>query len=126
PSAIILACIAASAGLGLVPPLLVRELVDRALPAHDGAHVNWLVAGMIGAPLLAGLIGVWQNYLVTVVGQGVMFDLRCRMYDRLIRQSLRFFTTTRSGEIQSRLQNDVGGVQGVVTGTMVALVTNTV
>jgi ATP-binding cassette subfamily B protein len=124
PSALILACIGTSAALGLIPPLLIRELIDRALPAHDGTLLNWLVAGMIGAPLLAGLIGVWQNYLVTVVGQGVMFDLRCRMYDRLIRQSLRFFTTTRSGEILSRLQNDVGGVQGVVTGTMVALASN--
>lgn len=124
PSVLILACIGASAVLGLIPPLLIRELIDRALPAHDGVRLNWLVAGMIGAPLLAGLLGVWQNYLVTVVGQGVMFDLRCRMYDRLIRQSLRFFTTTRSGEILSRLQNDVGGVQGVVTGTMVALASN--
>ncbi|HEY6194000.1 MAG TPA: ABC transporter ATP-binding protein [Candidatus Eisenbacteria bacterium] len=126
PSSLILACIATSAALGLLPPLLVRELVDRALPSHDGTRLNWLVAGMIGAPLLAGLIGVWQNYLVTAVGQGVMFDLRCRMYDRLIRQSLRFFTNTRSGEILSRLQNDVGGVQGVVTGTMVALTTHSV
>jgi ATP-binding cassette subfamily B protein len=126
PSALILLCIALSAALGLIPPLLIRELIDHALPAKDGSRLNWLVMGMIAAPLLAGLIGVWQNYLVTAVGQGVMFDLRCGMYDRLIRQSLRFFTTTRSGEILSRIQNDVGGVQGVVTGTMVALATNTV
>src|ERR1044072_485689 len=64
--------------------------------------------------------------LATTVGRGVMCDLRCRMYARLIRQSLRFFTNTRSGEILSRLQNDVGGVQGVVTGTMVALTTHSV
>jgi ATP-binding cassette subfamily B protein len=126
PSLLILACIGVSAALGLIPPLLIREIIDHALPARDGSHLNWLVGGMIGAPLLVGLIGVWQNYLVTMVGQGVMFDLRCQMYDKLIRQSLRFFTTTRSGEILSRLQNDVGGVQGVVTGTMVALATNTV
>src|SRR5205814_2884554 len=79
---------------------------------------------MIGAPLIAGFIGVAQNYLVTVMGQGVMFDIRNDMYDRLLRQSLRFFTNTKSGEILSRLQNDVGGVQGVVTGTMVNLATN--
>ncbi len=126
PSVLILACIGASAALGLIPPLLIRDVIDRALPAHDGARLNWLVAGMIGAPLLAGLLGVWQNYLVTVVGQGVMFDLRCRMYDKLLRQSLRFFTNTRSGEILSRIQNDVGGVQGVVTGTMVALASNAI
>src|SRR5438046_1698955 len=77
------------------------------------------------ASLIAGLIGVGQNYLVTVMGQSVMFDLRNQMYDRVLRQSLRFFTQTKSGEILSRLQNDVGGVQGVVTGTLVSLVTNT-
>jgi ATP-binding cassette subfamily B protein len=126
PSMLILACIAVNAALGLVPPLLIRDLIDRALPDRNGIQLNWLVAGMIAAPLLAGLIGVWQNYLVTLVGQGVMFDLRCGMYDRLVRQSLRFFTGTKSGEILSRLQNDVGGVQGVVTGTMVSLATNTI
>ena len=79
---------------------------------------------MIGAPLLSGLIGVWQNYLVTVMAQGVMFDLRNEMYGKLLRQSLRFFTNTKSGEILSRIQNDVGGVQGVVSGTLVSLATN--
>src|SRR5262249_55057891 len=94
------------------------------IPAKDVALLGWLVAGMIVAPLLAGLIGVWQSYLVTRMGQAVMFDLRNEMYARLLRQSLRFFTDTRSGEIQSRLQNDVGGVQGVVTGPLVSLATN--
>ena len=126
PSALILLCIASSAVLGLIPPLLIREVIDRAIPAHDGKLLDWLVAGMIAAPLLAGLIGVWQNYLITVMGQGVMFDLRNQMYDRLLRQSLRFFTVTKSGEILSRLQNDVGGVQGVVTGTMMSLATNSI
>ncbi len=124
PSLLIITCILFTSLLGLIPPLLVRELIDKALPAHDGARLNWLVAGMIGAPLLAGLIGVGQNYLVTVMGQSVMFEMRNDMYDRLLRQSLRFFTNTPSGEILSRLQNDVGGVQGVITGTMVSLVTN--
>jgi ATP-binding cassette, subfamily B, bacterial len=126
PSLLILGCILVSAVLGLIPPLLIRDLIDHALPEHNGVRLNWLVAGMILAPLLAGLLGVWQNYLVTIVGQGVMFDLRSQMYDRVLRQSLRFFTNTKAGEILSRLQNDVGGVQGVVTGTMVSLVTNTI
>ncbi|HVP39515.1 MAG TPA: ABC transporter ATP-binding protein [Candidatus Saccharimonadales bacterium] len=123
-SLLILGCIAVSALLGLIPPLLIRRVIDHAIPARSGAELNWLVAGMIGIPLVTGLIGVWQNYLVTVMGQGVMFDLRVRMYAHLLRQSLRFFTNTRSGEILSRLQNDVGGVQGVVTGTLVSLVSN--
>jgi ATP-binding cassette, subfamily B, bacterial len=123
-SLLILLCIAVSALLGLIPPLLIRRIIDHAIPAHRGVELNWLVAGMIAIPLVTGLIGVWQNYLVTVMGQGVMFDLRNRMYAHLMRQSLRFFTNTRSGEILSRLQNDVGGVQGVVTGTLVSLVAN--
>jgi ATP-binding cassette subfamily B protein len=124
PSLLIILCILASALLGLVPPLMVRDVIDRAIPRHDPWLLNGLILAMIGAPLLAGLIGVWQNYLVTVMGQGVMFDIRNDMYDRLIRQSLRFFTNTKAGEISSRLQNDVSSVQGIVTGTMVALVAN--
>src|SRR5689334_12825112 len=107
PSLLIVACITASALLGLIPPLLIREVIDHAIPAHDGHRLNVLVVGMIAAPLLAGLIGVWQNYLITVMGQEVMFQLRNQMYDRVLRQSLRFFTQTKSGEILSRLQNDV-------------------
>src|SRR5215470_5037643 len=124
PSLLILACMTVNAILGLIPPLLIRDVIDHAIPRHDAARLNLLVAGMIVAPLVAGLIGVAQNYLVTVMGQSVMFDLRNQMYDRVLRQSLRFFTQTKSGEILSRLQNDVGGVQGVVTGTLVSLVTN--
>jgi len=126
PSLLILLCIVMTSLFGIIPPILVREVIDKAIPHHDAHYLNWLVAGMIGVPLVSGLLGVWQNYLITVMGQGVMFDIRNQMYDRLLRQSLRFFTQTKSGEILSRLQNDVGGVQGVVTGTMVSLATNTI
>ena len=126
PSLLILLCILLSALLGLIPPLMVREVIDRAIPRHDGILLDLLIAAMIGAPLLSGLIGVWQNYLVTVMGQDVMLEIRTDMYDRVLRQSLRFFTNTKSGEIVSRLQNDVGSVQGVVTGTMVNLFSNLV
>ncbi|HTK31996.1 MAG TPA: ABC transporter ATP-binding protein [Candidatus Saccharimonadaceae bacterium] len=125
PSLLIVLCILASAVLGVIPPLLVREVIDRAIPSHDGALLNWLIVGMIGAPVLAGLVGVWQSYLATVMGQDVMFGIRNDMFDRVLRQSMRFFTNTKSGEIVSRLQNDVGSVQGVITGTMVSLVSNT-
>jgi len=123
-SALILGCILVAALLGLVPPILVRELVDDAIPHGNGRLLDWLIVGMIGAPLIGGLIGVWQNHLVTQMSQGVMFDLRDEMYGRLLRQSLRFFTNTKSGEILSCLQNDVGGVQGVVNGTLVSLASN--
>ncbi|MCI0655744.1 MAG: ABC transporter ATP-binding protein/permease [Acidobacteria bacterium] len=124
PSVLILGCILVTSLLGLIPPLLIREIIDRAIPQRDGALLTWLVAGMIAAPLISGLIGVWMNYLVTVMSQGVMFDLRDEMYGKLLRQSLRFFTNIKSGEILSRIQNDVGGVQGVVSGTLVSLATN--
>src|SRR5215831_21351077 len=123
-SALILLCIVVSALLGVVPPLLLRDVIDHAIPHHDGRLLNLLVAGMIGAPVLSGLIGVWQSYLATLMGQEVMHEIRVDMFGRLLRQSLRFFTNTKSGEIVSRLQNDVGSVQGVVTGTMVNLVSN--
>jgi ATP-binding cassette subfamily B protein len=124
PSALILFCILVTSVLGLVPPLLIRDLIDRAIPERDGVLLNWLIAGMIGIPLVTGLIGVWMNYLVTVMSQGVMFDLRDEIYGKMLRQSLRFFTNIKSGEILSRIQNDVGGVQGVVSGTLVSLASN--
>jgi ATP-binding cassette subfamily B protein len=124
PSLLILSCILVTSVLGLVPPYLVKRIIDHAIPSGSRSELNWLVAAMIAAPLLSGLIGVWQNYLITVMGQGVMFDLRRNMYNRLLRQSLRFFTNTKSGEILSRVQNDVGGVAGVVSGTLVQLSTN--
>jgi len=124
PSALIILCIVLTSLLGLIPPIVMRQIIDVAIPHRDGTQLNWLVAAMIAAPVLSGLLGVWQNYLITVMGQGVMFDLRTEMYQKLLQQSLRFFTDTKAGQILSRVQNDVGGVQGVVSGTLVALVTN--
>jgi ATP-binding cassette subfamily B protein len=117
-------CIFATSLLGLVPPLLVRDVIDHAIPNRDTRHLAWLVGLMLAAPAVAGLIGVLQNFLAVRVGQAVMFDIRNEMYRGLLAQSLRFFTNTKSGEIMARLQSDVGGIQGVVTGTLVAVVTN--
>src|SRR5262249_10141992 len=90
PSLLILGCIVITSVLGLVPPYLMRLIIDEAIPHKDATELNWLVAAMIVAPLVSGLLGVWQSYLVTVMAQGVMFDLRNEMYGRLLRQSLRF------------------------------------
>ncbi len=117
-------CILATALLGLVPPLLVRDVIDHAIPGRDTSLLLRLVGLMIAVPAVGGLIGVLQNYLAVRVGQAVMFDIRNEMYGKLLTQSLRFYTNTKSGEILSRLQSDVGGIQGVVTGTLVAVVTN--
>ncbi len=110
--------------LGLIPPLLVRDVFDRSLPAGDVRLLAMLVGGMILASLGSGLAFVGQNYLSTLVGQRVMFDLRNQMYARLLSMSLRFFTDTKTGEIMSRVTNDVNGVQQVVTVTMVMTATN--
>lgn len=120
----IVLCVLMGALLGLIPPLLVREIIDRAIPLGDTRTLFWCMGLMIATPALAGLIGVLQNYLAVRVGQAVMFDIRNEMYEKLLAQSLRFYTNTKSGEILSRLQSDVGGIQGVVTGTLVAVVTN--
>src|ERR671923_2180808 len=120
--AFVVALILVTSGLGVVNPLLTKQVFDRALfpPGHSGPNYGLLyvlVALMVAVPLVAAAIGVVQTYLTTVVGQRVMQDLRNRLYEHLQSMSLRFFTATRTGELQSRLQNDVGGVQNVVTNT---------
>jgi ATP-binding cassette subfamily B protein len=118
-----------TAGLGVASPLLVREVFDKALFAPGGVQVGllvWLCAAMIAIPVIASSLGVWQSYLTNLVGQHVMRDLRGRLFSHLQSLSLRFFTGTRTGEIQSRLQNDVGGLQTVITDTASALLSNSV
>ncbi len=117
-------CILAISLLGLVPPLLVRDVIDHAIPGKDVRVLVRLVSLMIAVPAVAGLIGVLQNWFAVRVGQAVMYDIRNEMYEKLLFQSLRFYTNTKSGEILARLQSDVGGIQGVVTGTLVAVVSN--
>ena len=91
---------------------------------QDYSHLNLYVGLMIVIPIVTGLIGVGQGYLNNVVGQSVMQDLRNALYAHLQRMPLRFFTETRTGEIQSRLANDVGGIQAVVTDTAANLTSN--
>jgi len=118
-----------TAGLGVASPLLIREVFDKALFAPGGVRVDllvWLCAAMVAVPALASGFGVWQSYLTNLVGQQVMRDLRGRLFTHLQSLSLRFFTATRTGEIQSRLQNDVGGLQTVITDTASSLLSNSV
>jgi ATP-binding cassette subfamily B protein len=110
----------------LVPPLLYRDLIDNVLPGRDLARLNLLALGMIGIPILSGLLGVGQRYLSARVGEGIIFDLRQEMYAHLQRMSLRFFTHTKSGEIVSRFSNDVVGAQSAVTGTLPSIITNSI
>ena len=122
---VVLVAIVVTSVLGLINPILLKLLIDIAIPKRDWALLNLFVGLMIVVPIVSGLIGVGQAYLNNVVGQNVMQDLRNALYAHLQRMPLRFFTETRTGEIQSRLANDVGGVQGVVTDTASSLVSNT-
>ena len=123
---LVLVAIVATSLLGLVPPLLIRDLIDNVLPSGDTARLNLLALGMIIIPLLSGLIGVGQRYLSARMGEGIIFDLRQQMYVHLQNMSLRFFTHTKSGEIVSRFNNDVVGAQNAVTGTLPNIVTNSI
>jgi ATP-binding cassette, subfamily B, bacterial len=124
--AALLLSIALISGLTLVSPLLFRDLIDNAIPARDTRRLNLLALGMIGIPILNGLIGVWQRRLSAQVGEGVIYDLRRALYEHMQRMSLRFFTQTRTGELMSRLNNDVVGAQRAVTSTLITIITNIV
>nr|WP_269327115.1 ABC transporter ATP-binding protein [Kineosporia mesophila] len=118
-----------TAGLGVANPLLIREVFDKALFVSGGPDVPLLVtlcAIMIAIPAAASILGVVQAYQTNYVGQQIMRDLRGSLFSHLQSLSLRFFTGTRTGEIQSRLQNDVGGLQTVITDTASTLLSNSV
>jgi ATP-binding cassette, subfamily B, bacterial len=124
--AAVLATIVVTSLLGLVNPYLLKLLIDVAIPQRDFALLTAYVALMIVIPIVSGLIGVGQSYMNNIVGQRVMQDLRNALYTHLQRMPLRFFTETRTGEIQSRLANDVGGIQAVVTDTASSTFSNLV
>jgi ATP-binding cassette subfamily B protein len=120
----VLVCILLVALLGLAPPLFTRWLIDDAIPKHD-LHAVWLaVGGMTASALVAGILGVYQGYLNSVVGEGIMRDIRTSLVNHLHRMPLSFFTSTKTGEIMNRVSNDVDNIDNVVTGTLVSIVTN--
>jgi ATP-binding cassette subfamily B protein len=120
----LLALIFVAAGLGVVSPFLLREVIDTAIPKHDTRLLTVLVGGMIALSIIGGVIGVAQTWISNQVGQRVMHDLRAAVYAHLQRMSLAFFTHTRTGEVQSRIANDIGGIDSVVTSTATSIVQN--
>ncbi|GCE11159.1 ABC transporter ATP-binding protein [Tengunoibacter tsumagoiensis] len=110
--------------LGLINPLLIVRVLDDGITGRNLKLLVIYVSIMIVTPVVTGFIGVGQSYLNNVIGQNVMRDFRNKLYTHLQAMSLRFFTGTRTGEIQSRLSNDVNGVQGVVTNTATSIVSN--
>ncbi len=113
--------------VGLIPPLLIRALIDSAIPQHNIKLVLLLGAGLVLFPVGSALLGLGQNYLSIVIAQGLIADLRERLYHHIQKLGLEFFTWTRSGEIHSRFLNDAGGLQNVLTqsflGTFANLIT---
>jgi ATP-binding cassette subfamily B protein len=113
--------------LGLLTPLIFRDLIDGALkPPGDAARLNLLALGLIAIPLVSSIIAIFQRRLNALVGEGVIYDLRVALYRHLQRMSLRFFTHTKSGELVSRLNNDVVGAQNAISNTLVNIVSNLV
>src|SRR5437868_6033303 len=121
---LVLVAILATSLLGLVNPYMLKLLTDEVIIGRHYDRLNLYVGLMIAIPIINGLIGVGQSYLNNVIGQNVMQDLRAALYTHLQRMPLRFFTETKTGEIQSRLANDVGGIQGVVTDTAASITSN--
>ena len=119
----VLVLIVFSAALGVIPAFLLRGVLI-AIGHADTTRLSYLAGGMIAIAIVTGVLGVWQTLLSNQVGQRVMHDLRAAVFRHLQRLSLAFFTRTRTGEVQSRISNDIGGVQSVVTSTATAIVAN--
>ena len=124
PLAIVTAIIVASSVVGLASPFLLRAVIDQALPARNLQLLAWLVIGMVAVAAITSAFGVIQTWISTKVGQQVMHELRTGVFGHLQRQSVAFFTRTRTGEVQSRITNDIGGMESVVTSTATSIASN--
>jgi ATP-binding cassette, subfamily B, bacterial len=121
---IVLLMIVFSAGLSILNPFLLRAVLDKGIFKHETTLLTELVAAMIAIAVISAAFNVWQTYISNQVGQRVMHDLRAGVYQHLQRMSLAFFTRTRTGEVQSRIANDIGGLDSVVTTTATTIAQN--
>jgi ATP-binding cassette subfamily B protein len=119
----LLALIVLSAGLGVIPAFLLKGVIES-IVRDEPERLSFLAGGMIALAIVSGVLGVVQTLLSNQVGQRVMHDLRAQVFRHLQRLSLAFFTRTRTGEVQSRISNDIGGVQSVVTNTATSIASN--
>jgi ATP-binding cassette subfamily B protein len=124
PLAAVVAIIVASSLVATASPFLLRSVIDTALPDRNLTLLSWLVAGMMGVAAVTAAFGVIQTWISTKIGQQVMHRLRTDVFAHLQRQSIGFFTRTRTGEVQSRITNDIGGMQSVVTSTATSVASN--
>ena len=121
---VVLVMIIVAAGVSMLNPFLLKAAFDTGLAKHNDAVLTATVLGMIAVAIFTNATSVWQTYLSNMVGQQVMHDLRAAVYRHLQRMSLAFFTRTRTGEIQSRIANDIGGLDSVVTTTATTIASN--
>lgn len=110
--------------LGLATPLIFRDLIDNTLPSGNAARLNILALGLVFIPILISLIGIVERKLNATIGEGVIYDLRSGLYAHMQKMSLRFFTNTKSGELMSRLNNDVVSAHSAVSDTIVSIIIN--
>ncbi|WP_274622862.1 ABC transporter ATP-binding protein [Paractinoplanes aksuensis] len=124
PLAVVVLTIVASSIVGLASPFLLRAVIDSALPDKNVQLLVWLVIGMVAVAAVTSALGVVQTWISTTIGQRVMHRLRTDVFRHLQRQSIAFFTRTRTGEVQSRITNDIGGMEAVVTSTATSIASN--
>jgi ATP-binding cassette subfamily B protein len=122
--AAVLALIVVSSGIAILQPFLLRQALDVGILQHDETVLTVTVLAMIAISIFTNTTSVWQTYMSNVVGQRVMHDLRAAVYQHLQKMSLAFFTRTRTGEVQSRIANDIGGLDSVVTTTATTIAQN--
>jgi ATP-binding cassette, subfamily B, bacterial len=124
---VVMACIAAGAGLGLVPALVTKGLIDYLTSPKGGLGPLALIVGAgVAAAIAGGLVGMLQSYLTTSISEGILFDLREQLFGRLLKQSVGFFINSRSGDLLSRMDNDIAGVEDVVSDTVFGLITSAI
>src|ERR671936_447649 len=122
---VVLVCIIAGSTVSLVPAFVTKTLIDTALkPGADYKFVVLVVSAGVAAALFDGLLGVLQSYMRNLISEGIMFDLRNQLFNHLLKQSVAFFTKSRTGDVMSRIQNDVNAVQSVVSDTIFNLISN--
>jgi ATP-binding cassette, subfamily B, bacterial len=122
--AVVTAIIVASSVVAMASPFLLRAVIDGALPQRNVPLLVWLVVGMVAVAAVTSAFGVIQTWISTKIGQQVMHRLRTDVFTHLHRQSIAFFTRTRTGEVQSRITNDIGGMESVVTSTATSIASN--
>lgn len=110
--------------LGLLPPIFTKNIIDRALPEKNMNLLILFIVASFGATVVSGLVSVGQNYLNSWISKHIMFDLRNTMFKHLQYMSVRFFSNVQTGEITSRMNNDIGGIEGIFSGTIVQIIQN--